>query len=102
MKNKLLRITEKDFLIANRRAAREEEISKHGKQIIFRNVKEKSKKVYDRNRMKKADYQKDDLPYLFKIGLGYFHIHVFVSIFLSRVLIKSYILFFHPFVFIFG
>ena len=30
------RITQKDFMLANRKAAREEEIESHGKQIIFR------------------------------------------------------------------
>ena len=33
------RITQKDFMLANRKAAREEEIESHGKQIIFRNSK---------------------------------------------------------------
>ena len=46
-KNKF-RITEKDFLLANRKASREEEIAKYGKQVLFRTTKQKSKKVYDR------------------------------------------------------
>ena len=36
MNKKRLRITERDFLLANRKAAREEEILAHGKPIIFR------------------------------------------------------------------
>ena len=63
MKNKKLRITEKDFLLANRRAARAEEIEKYGKQILMRTITHKSKKVYDRKRLKKAGINyNDDLP----------------------------------------
>ena len=51
MKDRKLRITEKDFLLANRRASRAEEIERHGKQISMRKLTHKSKKVYDRNRM---------------------------------------------------
>ena len=64
-KNKF-RITESDFLLANRKASREEEIAKFGKQVIFRTSTQKSKKVYDRKRLKKADIKNiDDLPYLY-------------------------------------
>ena len=63
MKNKKLRITEKDFLLANRRASREEEIERYGKQILIRSITHKSKKVYDRKRLKKAGINyNDDLP----------------------------------------
>ena len=61
-KNKF-RITEKDFLLANRKASREEEIERHGRQIVFRTLKQKSKKVYDRKRLKKAGIGSDDLPF---------------------------------------
>ena len=54
MKHKRLRITQKDFLLACRRAARQEEIDAHGKQIIFRVHKQKSKKAYDRKVLKRA------------------------------------------------
>lgn len=65
MKNKKLRITEKDFLLANRRASRAEGIEKYGKQISMRSITHKSKKVYDRNRLKKAGIKYcDDLPLL--------------------------------------
>lgn len=65
MKNKKLRITEKDFLLANRRASRAEEIEKYGKQISMRSITHKSKKVYDRNRLKNAGIKYyDDLPLL--------------------------------------
>ena len=47
-KQKKLRITEKDFLLANRRAARMEEIEAHGRPVSFRKAIHKSKKVYDR------------------------------------------------------
>ena len=60
MKNKKLRITQKDFLLANRRAARLEEIEAHGKQISFRSARHKSKKVYDRNSLKRAVTKSDD------------------------------------------
>ena len=65
MAKKNFRITESDFLLANRKASREEELERHGKQIIFRTTTQKSKKVYDRNRLKKADIKfSDDLPFL--------------------------------------
>ena len=62
MAKKKFRITEKDFLLANRKASREEEIERHGRQIVFRTLKQKSKKVYDRKRLKKAGIS-DDLPF---------------------------------------
>lgn len=52
-KQKKLRITEADFLLANRRAARLEEIELHGKPVSFRKVLQQSKKVYSRKRLKK-------------------------------------------------
>ena len=52
-KQKKLRITEADFMLANRRAARLEEIEQHGKPVSFRKVLQKSKKVYSRKRLKK-------------------------------------------------
>ena len=48
-------ITTKDFLKANRRASREEEIEKHGKQIIFRTHMSESKKVYSRKNFRASD-----------------------------------------------
>ena len=50
---KKLRITEKDFLLANRRAAREEDIALHGRPTSFRKALHKSKKIYDRKKFKK-------------------------------------------------
>lgn len=50
---KKLRITEADFMLANRRAARLEEIERYGKPVSFRKVLHKSKKAYDRKRMKR-------------------------------------------------
>lgn len=54
MKHRKLRITNKDFMLANRKAAREEEIALHGKQVSMRSVLHKSKKAYDRNKMKRV------------------------------------------------
>ena len=64
MAKKKFRITESDFLLANRKASREEEIARFGKQIIFRTSTQKSKKVYDRKRLKRTDIKNtDDLPF---------------------------------------
>lgn len=52
-KQKKLRITEADFMLANRRAARIEEIERHGRPVTFRKAIHKSKKVYDRKRDRK-------------------------------------------------
>ncbi len=61
-KLKKLRITEKDFLLANRRAARMEEIEAHGRPVSFRGMVYKSKKVYDRKLIKKTiEYEKGNL-----------------------------------------
>ena len=59
---KKLRITEKDFLRANRRAARLEEIEAHGRPVSFREAIHKSKKVYDRKALKRQA-SCDDLPF---------------------------------------
>jgi hypothetical protein len=40
-------------MLANRRAARLEEIELHGKPVSFRKVLQKSKKAYNRKRFKK-------------------------------------------------
>ena len=53
-KQKKLRITEADFMLANRRAARLEEIAEHGRPVSFRKALHKSRTVYDRKRMKKT------------------------------------------------
>ena len=47
-----LHITERDFMMANRRAARQEEIAAHGKPISFRKLIHKSRKAYSRKRFK--------------------------------------------------
>ena len=59
-KQKKLRITEADFMLANRRAARLEEIAAHGRPVSY-SALHKSKKVYDRKRLKKAGINSDDL-----------------------------------------
>ena len=73
MAKKRFRITEKDFLLANRKASREEEIAKYGKQIMFRTTTQKSKKVYDRKRLKKAGINSDDLPLMIFLSLAEKH-----------------------------
>ena len=57
------RITQKDFLIANRRASRLEEIEAHGHPVISRTMTHKSKKVYDRKQFKRAAIKSDDSSY---------------------------------------
>lgn len=52
LKRKRLRITEDDYILANRRAARAEEIELHGRPVSFRKMLHKSKKTYNRKREK--------------------------------------------------
>ena len=59
-KRKKLRITEADFMLANRRAARLEEIAEHGRPVSFREAVHKSKKVYDRKRLKRMEQKLSD------------------------------------------
>ena len=54
---KKLRITLDDFMLANRKAAREEEIREHGRPVSSRTVLHKSRKVYDRKRDRKIDFE---------------------------------------------
>ena len=54
MKN--YRITKEDYIKANRKASREEEIRLYGKQIFNRHVIHKSKKQYNRMRDRKIPY----------------------------------------------
>jgi len=61
---KILRITQKDYLKANRRASRQEEINVHGKPVKISAV-HKSKKKYDRKH-EKAEFKKA-LPFFFLI-----------------------------------
>ena len=65
MRHKKLRITEADYLKANRRASRREEIESHGHPVQGRAMIHKSKKVYDRNRMKRAAIKSDDSSHFF-------------------------------------
>ncbi len=55
------RITEQDYIKANRKASREEEIAQHGKPVNRGGVR-KSKKKYDRN-SEKATLKR--LPFLY-------------------------------------
>ena len=51
-------------MLANRRAARMEEISEHGRPVSMQSALHKSKKVYDRKRLKRAGIKlSDDLPF---------------------------------------
>ena len=63
-KQKKLRITEADYMLAQRRAARMEEISEHGRPVSYTAL-HKSKKVYDRKRLKRTDINSDDCPSFF-------------------------------------
>jgi hypothetical protein len=56
-RKKTLRITEADFMLANRRAARLEEIVEHGRPVTFRKALHRSKKVYDRKRLKEQSIE---------------------------------------------
>lgn len=47
------KITQDDYIKANRKASREEEIELYGKQIYNRHMVHKSKKKYDRKRDRK-------------------------------------------------
>lgn len=53
MKHKTLRITERDFLLANRRAARQEDIDAHGHPTAFRSKLQESRKANNRKKHKK-------------------------------------------------
>ena len=65
MKHKRFRITREDYLKANRRASRQEEITSHGRPVQARAMIHKSKKQYDRNKVKRAVIPDDDSPYYF-------------------------------------
>ena len=54
LKQRRLRITEDDYSLANRRAARAEEIELHGRPVSFRKMLHKSKKTYNRKRLKEV------------------------------------------------
>ena len=66
---KKMRITQRDYIKANRKASREAEIENHTRPVNFCRV-QKSKKVYDRKRSKAEN--KKALPYLF-LHLIYIH-----------------------------
>lgn len=53
MKHKTMRITERDFLLANRRAARQEDIEAHGRPTTFRSKLQETRKAYNRKKNKK-------------------------------------------------
>ena len=65
MKQKKMRITLADFILANRKASRAEEIEKYGQQVHNRRMVHKSKKKYDRKAMKRAVIKGDDSSYYF-------------------------------------
>lgn len=68
-----MRITLADFILANRRASRAEEIEKYGQQVHNRRMVHKSKKKYDRKAMKRAVIKGDDSSYcLFSTVCAFF------------------------------
>lgn len=46
-----------EFMLANRRAAREEEIAAHGKPVSGRKMLHRSRRVYDRKRLGKIEVE---------------------------------------------
>ncbi len=58
-KLKKLRITEADFMLANRRAARLEDIALHGRPTALRPALHKSRKIYDRKRLKRSGSEEE-------------------------------------------
>ena len=56
LRNIFIKITQADYMLAQRRAARMEEIAEHGKPVSLRSAVHRSKKVYDRKRLKKIDF----------------------------------------------
>ena len=52
MKQKKFHIGQADFMLANRRASRQEEIEQHGKLISGRRMLHRTKKTYNRKRQK--------------------------------------------------
>ena len=52
MKQKKLHIGQADFMLANRRASRQEEIELHGKPVSGRRMLHRSKKTYSRKNQK--------------------------------------------------
>ena len=59
-RRKDFRITVQDYIKAQRRASRLEEIELHGKPVSGRAAIHKSAKVYDRKRMKRVSDGSDD------------------------------------------
>ena len=62
---KKLRITEADYLLAHRRAARLEELARHGKPVSMRPALHASKKIYDRKKLKRAGFHTSEDPAFF-------------------------------------
>ena len=58
-------------MLANRRAARAEDLAEHGgRPVSFRTALHKSKKVYDRKRLKRAGIEfKDGCSFSFKMTI---------------------------------
>ena len=80
MRHKKLRITEADYLKANRRASRQEEIESHGHPVQGRAMIHKSKKVYDRNRIKRAAIKSDDSSHFFSERYASLYIAIIINI----------------------
>ena len=89
MRRKKLKITEMDYLKANRRASRQEEIESHGHPVQGRAMIHKSKKVYDRNRMKRAAIKSDDSSHFFYVPQSFIIYCYAVGQFRINCLIES-------------
>jgi hypothetical protein len=69
------KITEKDYIKANRIASRREEIEAHGHPVNYKRV-HKSKKIYNRKKIKAGN---NDLPFSF-----YRHINFYFTSIISE------------------
>jgi hypothetical protein len=72
---KTYKITQEDYIKANRKASREEEIRLYGKQIFNRHIVHKSKKKYNRKRDRKVPL------FLYK----YFCVFTLYLIYINRI-----------------
>lgn len=60
MKPYHIRFSEKDFLHANRRAARQEDIDEHGRPTAFRSAKHATMKQYNRQKERREAFNNYD------------------------------------------
>lgn len=61
MRDKKMRITEIDYIKANRKSSRQEEIEFYSHPVKRCIMAHKSKKIYDRNRMKRINIKSGEI-----------------------------------------